>query len=295
MRTIGSAIDWATSRFSEAGLAFGHGTHNPSDEAAFLVIETLGIPFDRLSESVDMELSASQWDLISDLAEIRIADRRPTAYLVGRAYIRGFVFRADDRALIPRSFIGELLADVAVDGAAPPLDRDPRKILELGAGSASLAILSALAFPRAEIDAVDISSDALSLAAENVADYGLEGRVCLHEGDLYGPVNGRRYDLIISNPPYVDAEAMEALPREYRHEPALALAGGPDGLDLVRRIVTGAAEHLTKDGGLICEVGAGQERLVQSFPDLEMIWLATETSEGEVFWLDAASALVQKP
>ncbi|MHA1559109.1 MAG: 50S ribosomal protein L3 N(5)-glutamine methyltransferase [Alphaproteobacteria bacterium] len=294
MQTVRSAIDWTSRRFGDAGLVFGHGTDNASDEAAFLVTEALGLPFDELARSTNVELKASQWAFIVKLAERRIADRMPTAYLVGRAYIQGFAFRADERALIPRSFIGELLAG-AVDGSPiPPLGREPQSVLELGTGSASLAILAALAFPDAHIDAVDISADALGLAAENVADYGLSARVSLLHGDLYRPVAGKRYDLILSNPPYVDAVAMEALPKEYRHEPALALAGGPDGLDLVRSIIGGASEHLTSDSGLICEVGTGQTRLVESFPELDLVWLATEASEGEVFWLDAVSAPVQK-
>lgn len=295
MHTIKSTIDWVAKRFGGADLAFGHGTDNPSDEAVFLVLEALDLPFDELDNSTNLELTASQQASIAELVESRIAGRTPTAYLIGRAYIKGWGFRADRRALIPRSFIGELLADAIGDNSPPPFDREPQTILELGTGSASLAILSALAFPEARIDAVDISADALGLAAENVADYGLSARIRLLQGNLYGPVAGERYDLVISNPPYVDAVAMEALPREYRHEPTLALAGGPDGLDLVRDIIAGAAEHLTGNGGLVCEIGTGQRRLAECFPDLDLMWLATETSEGEVFWLDAASAPVQKP
>jgi ribosomal protein L3 glutamine methyltransferase len=295
VHTIESAIDWTAKRFGGAGLVFGHGTDNASDEAAFLVLEALHMPFEELDSSANVELTATQWASIAKLVESRIVDRTPTAYLVGRAYIQGFAFRADERALIPRSFIGELLADAIGGGPFPLVDRTPQTILELGAGSASLAILAALAFPDSDIDAVDISEDALGLAAENVADYGLSARIHLVQGDLYRPVGGKRYDLIISNPPYVDANAMEALPKEYRHEPTLALAGGSDGLDLVRTIIAGAATHLTNNGGLICEVGAGQAQLVESFPDLDLIWLATESSEGEVFWLDAASAPGQNP
>lgn len=294
MRTIRSTIDWAAEQFAGADLVFGHGTDNPSDEAAFLVLEVLGISFDEFDHSANVELTASQWALIAKLVESRIADRTPAAYLIGKAYIKGWAFRADERALIPRSFIGELLADAIGGGAFPLIDRNPRSILELGAGSASLAILAALAFPDADIDGVDISADALGLAAENVADYGLSARVHLLRGDLYRPVAGRRYDLIISNPPYVDAIAMEALPKEYRHEPTLALAGGPDGLDLVRTIIAGAADHLTDIGGLVCEVGTGQRRLMEYFPDLDFMWLATETSDGEVFWLDAGSAPISE-
>ena len=292
--TLGEAIARAAERLSAADLAYGHGSDNPSDEAAYLVTEAIGIPFGELDSSWSMATTEAQRRTIAGLLDARIAERRPTAYLVGRAFVAGFPFRADERALVPRSYIGEFLAEAIATGEGLPfLAGKPRSILELGTGSGSLAILAALAFPEATVDAVDISPDALALAAENVADYELEGRVRLIEGDLYQPIAGRRFDLIISNPPYVDAEEMASLPEEYRHEPALGLAGGPDGLDLVRKIVAAAPKHLTAGGGLLCEIGTGQDRLMASFPDIDFIWLTTETSEGEVFWLEAGEP--QKP
>ena len=210
---------------------------------------------------------------------------------MGRAYIGSFKFGVDQRVLIPRSYVGELLA-AAIENDIPlplPLPGEVRSILELGTGSGCLAILAALAFPEAEVEAVDISADALEVAAANVARYGLEARVRLSEGDLFRPVGGRRYDLIIANPPYVDAEAMAALPEEYRHEPAIALAGGADGLDLVRSIVAEAGRHLEPGGGLLCEIGRGKDVLAEAFPDTAFLWLDSAESEGEMFWLDAES------
>lgn len=287
-RTVGEAIAWVTSRFDEAGLSYGHGTDNASDEAAYLVAETVGIATQNLGATLGEEAAVEARREIVRLVEARIAERKPTAYLVGKAYIGGFGFRADERALIPRSLIGELLAAaIAADQGLPFLQTQPNRILELGTGSGSLAILAALAFPQANVDAVDVSADALALARENVADYRLQDRVRLFEGDLYSSAAAARYDLIISNPPYVDRRSMASLPAEYQHEPSIALAGGEDGLDIVRRIVAGAEAHLNKGGGLLCEIGAGQHRLVESFPTAEFVWLDTATTEGEVFWLPA--------
>lgn len=290
-------VTWAAGRLSEAGLHFGHGTATAHDEAAFIVLEGLGLPIDDLAGAAARALTEAERGKLEALVEERIATRRPASYLLGRAYIGGHAFRADKRALVPRSFIGEMLAESIDAGEPPPFIFDaPRTILELGTGSGSLAILAALAFPDATVDAVDISADALALAALNVADYGLGDRISLLQGDLFAPVAGRRYDLIISNPPYVDAEEMAVLPDEYRAEPALGLAGGEDGLDIVRRILSACGGHLNAGGGLLCEIGTGQERLVEAYPDSPFLWLATETSEGEVFWLDAeAAAELQKP
>jgi ribosomal protein L3 glutamine methyltransferase len=198
--------------------------------------------------------------------------------------MHGIRFHADRRALIPRSFIGDMLADGVL-----PID-DPgkvRRVLDLCTGSGCLAVLAALAFPRARIDAADLSASALSLARRNVASHRLGDRISLHRGDLFAPLEGKRYDLIISNPPYVDARTMATLPPEYRHEPRLALAAGDDGLDLVRRILAEATRHLSRNGGLICEIGRGRGRLEAAFPRLPFLWLDTEQSEGEVFWLSA--------
>lgn len=294
--TLSQAIATAAERFAAAGLSYGHGTDNAADEAAYLVTEALGLAFEAVEDEPEHPLAPDQQTRVAELVTARIEKRYPTAYLTGRAYIGGFAFRADPRALVPRSFIGEMLVEAIDGGGLPFLDRPPKRILELGTGSGSLAILAALAYPEAAVDAVDISPEALELAALNVADYDLAERIRLHQGDLYGPVIGRRYDLIISNPPYVDTGAMASLPLEFRHEPALGLAGGKDGLDIVRRIIAGAADHLADKGGLLCEIGIGQANLEARYPGLSFMWLATEMSDGEVFWLDAAAAAeAQKP
>ena len=279
----------AAARFAGAGLAYGHGTGTAVDEAAFIVLEGLGIPIDDLASVEARRLSEAERRRIAELVDRRISSRLPAPYLLGRAYIGSFKFAVDPRVLVPRSYIGELLA-AAIENDAPlplPLPGDVRSVLELGTGSGCLAILAAFAFPEAKVDAVDISAGALEVAAANVANYGLEERVRLVEGDLFQPVGDRRYDLIVANPPYVDAEAMTALPDEYRHEPEVALAGGQDGLDLVRPIVAGAGRHLEPGGGLLCEIGRGKDVLTGAFPDTAFLWLDSAESEGEMFWLDA--------
>jgi ribosomal protein L3 glutamine methyltransferase len=289
--TIGEAVAAAAVRFEGAGLAFGHGTGDAFDEAAFIVLEGLGLPIDDLASIESRPLGEGESRRIADLVERRISSRLPAPYLLGSAYVGSFKFGVDPRVLVPRSYIGELLA-AAIEDDAPlplPLPGDVGSILELGTGSGCLAILAALAFPEAEVDAVDISAGALEVAAANVARYGLAERVRLAEGDLFGPVGDRRYDLIIANPPYVDAVAMAALPEEYRHEPEIALAGGEDGLDLVRSIVAGAGRHLEPGGGLLCEIGRGKDVLTEAFPDTAFLWLDSAESEGEMFWLDAGS------
>jgi ribosomal protein L3 glutamine methyltransferase len=236
-------------------------------------------------------VTAPEAKVILDVIARRVASRKPAAYLVNRIYLRGLPFYVDERVIVPRSFIGELLdshfsGERDEDGGA--LIDDPasvENVLDLCTGSGCLAILAARRFPHARIDAVDISKDAIDVAARNVADYGLEDRVKLHRGDLFKPIGETRYDLIISNPPYVDAEGMAGLPRECRAEPKLAFDGGADGLNLIRRILKEAGRHLTPQGGLLCEIGRGRERLEAAFPQLPLLWLETEDSEGEVFWI----------
>ena len=287
---VEEALDWATRRLERAALSYGHGTGSAADEAAFLILEGLGLPIDRLEESLDRPLSARDAEKIARLIGQRESTRNPAAYLLGAAYIGRYRFLSDARALVPRSFIGELLVSGMASGEPLPFvpSTDLKFILDLGTGGGSLAILAALAYPEAAVDAVDLSETALELAGSNLRQYELESRVTLFEGSLFGPVAGRRYDLIISNPPYVDALNMAALPPEYRHEPELGLAGGADGLDLVRQIVDHAHQYLSPTGGLICEIGAGQDLLVSNYPQLNFIWLDTEGSEGEVFWIGAS-------
>jgi len=282
--TLGDIFRFAVRRFRAARLAYGHGTTNARDEAAFLVLEGLKLPIDRLDPYLDLRPTTAERARLLTLIDARVSLRVPAPYLLGAAYMHGVRFHADRRALIPRSFIGDMLADGVL-----PID-DPgkiRRVLDLCTGSGCLAVLAALAFPRARIDAADLSASALSLARRNVASHRLGDRISLHRGDLFAPLEGERYDLIISNPPYVDARAMATLPPEYRHEPRLALAAGDDGLDLVRRILAEAIRHLSGNGGLICEIGRGRRRLEAAFPRLSFLWLDTEQSEGEVFWLSA--------
>ena len=277
--TLGDVFHFAVARFRAARLAYGHGTTNAVDEAAFMVLEALRLPISRIDPWLDLVPTEPEKARLMTLIEARIGLRMPAPYLLEAAYMHGVRFHIDRRALIPRSFIGDLLA-----GGALPTAR-PRRILDLCCGSGCLAILAALAVPRAKIDAVDLSPGALALARRNVATHRLGDRITLHRGDLFKPLQGQRFDLIISNPPYVDAGGMEKLPPEFRHEPRMALAAGDDGLDLVHRILAEAPAHLTKSGGLVCEIGRGRPPLEAAYPRLPFIWLDTELSEGEVFWL----------
>jgi ribosomal protein L3 glutamine methyltransferase len=294
LKTLLDFVRYAVSRFNEAGLVFAHGTTDPVAEAAFLVCETLHLHPDQFDSFATARVTAQEAKAILDVIGRRVTTRKPAAYLVNRIYMRGLPFHVDERVIVPRSFIGELLdshfGGVSDDEGGSLID-DPASIasvLDLCTGSGCLAILASRSFPDARIDAVDISKDALEVAARNVADYGLEDRITLHRGDLFKPLGETRYDLIMSNPPYVDAQGMAALPRECRAEPKLAFDGGADGLDIVRRILDQAGRHLTAEGGLLCEIGRGREALEQAFPQLPLLWLDTEDSEAEVFWIDAA-------
>ena len=284
LNTLGEIFRFAVRRFRAARLAYGHGTTNAHDEAAFLVLEALRLPIDRLEPYLDLRPTPEERARLLTLIDARIGLRLPAPYLVGAAYMHGIRFLSDRRALIPRSFIGDMLAD----GVLPIGDPGRiRSILDLCTGSGCLAVLAALAFPRARVDGADLSAGALALARRNVASHRLGDRIALHRGNLFSPLGGKRYDLILSNPPYVDARAMARLPPEYRHEPRMALAAGEDGLDLVRRILAEAPRHLSKDGALICEIGRGRAPLEAAFPHLPFLWLDTENSEGEVFWIAA--------
>ena len=283
--TLGDFFRLAERRFRAARLAYGHGTTNARDEAAFLMLEALRLPVHNIGPWLALKPTAAERARLTTLIDARISLRLPAPYLVGAAYMHGVRFHVDRRALIPRSFIGDMLADGALPIGDP---RRIRRVLDLCTGSGCLAVLAALAFPSARIDAVDLSAGALALARRNVARHRLGDRITLHRGDLFAPLARQRYDLIISNPPYVDAGAMAKLPPEYRHEPRMALAAGKDGLDLVRRIVDQAPQHLTKNGSLLCEVGRGQRALEQAYPRLPFVWLDTEQSEGEVLWIARA-------
>ena len=295
LKTLLDFVRYATSHFVEAGLAFAHGTTDPVAEAAFLVCEALHLHPDQFEAFATARVTAEEAKTILELIERRIIERRPAAYLVNKIYMRGLPFFVDERVIVPRSFIGELLdTHFGGDREAASLIGDPLQVdsvLDLCTGSACLAILAARRFPNAQIDAVDISADALDVATRNVAEHGLKHRIALHRGDLFKPLGNKRYDLIISNPPYVDAEGMADLPPECRAEPSLALDGGPDGLGIVRRILGQARRHLTDEGGLLCEIGRGRKRLEAALPQLPLLWLDTEDSEGEVFFVAAADLM----
>jgi ribosomal protein L3 glutamine methyltransferase len=289
LRTLLDFVRYAVSRFIGAKLVFAHGTTDPVAEAAFLVCEALHLHPDRFEMFATARVTTAEAKTILGLIERRVATRKPAAYLVNKIYMRGLPFYVDERVIVPRSFIGELL-EQHFSGEAGSLIDDPAavaSVLDLCTGSGCLAILASRSFPNARIDAVDISKDALDVAARNVADYALEDCISLHQGDLFKPLGGKRYDLIITNPPYVDAEGMAGLPRECRFEPKLAFDGGADGLDIIRRILKEAGKHLTPQGGLLCEIGRGRELLETAFPNLPLLWLDTEESDGEVFWIGA--------
>jgi ribosomal protein L3 glutamine methyltransferase len=292
--TLLDFVRYAVSRFIEAGLVFAHGTTDPAAEAAFLVCETLHLHPDQFEMFATARVTSAEAKKILDVIGRRITTRKPAAYLVNKIYMRGLPFYVDERTIVPRSFIGELLASHFSgqgDDDDSSLIDDPlgiESVLDLCTGSGCLAILAARAFPNAAIDAVDMSGDALDVAARNVADYALADRVTLHRGDLFQPLGDKRYDLIISNPPYVDARGMAELPRECRAEPKLAFDGGADGLDIIRRILQETGRHLTPEGGLLCEIGRGRDMLEAAFPQLPLLWLDTEESAGEVFWIGAA-------
>src|SRR5882757_5499481 len=285
--TLLDFVRYAVSRFVEARLVFAHGTPDPVAEAAFLVCESLHLHPDQFETFATARVTAPEAKRILDLVARRVSSRKPAAYLVNKIYMRGLPFYVDERTIVPRSFIGELLdshfsGENGEDGGS--LMSDPSSVtsvLDLCTGSGCLAVLAARAFPNAEIDAVDISKDALDVAARNIGDYGLEDRVRLHRGDLFKPLGGKRYDLIISNPPYVDAQGMAELPRECRAEPKLAFDGGGDGLAIVRRILDQAGQHLTPQGGLLCEIGRCRPALETAYPKSDFLWLDTEASDGE--------------
>src|SRR5262245_51706476 len=278
--------DWlryAVSQFRAADLSYGHGTSNAVDEAAYLILHTLHLPIDQLEPWLDAHLLLSERQAIAKVIEARISTRKPASYLTNEAWMGGHSFYVDERVIVPRSYIGELLT-----GHVAEVIEDPGSIgraLDLCTGSGCLAILTALAFPNASIDASDISTAALEVARRNVREYGLEDRISLQQSDLFAAHSGRRYDLILANPPYVAEAAIAAFPPEHAAEPRLAHAGGGDGLILVRRILAAAGQQLSANGVLLVEVGGGRAALERQAPHLPCLWLDTSNSEGEVFAL----------
>lgn len=282
--TLRDVVRFVVSRFNEAGLFFGHGSANAFDEAVHLALHILHLPPDTVEPFFDARLAAAERDAILALARRRVTENIPLAYLINQAWLGDFSFYVDQRVIVPRSFIAELLRE----GLEPwlPEPEHIRSALDLCTGSGCLAILMAHAFPHAQIDAVDISDAALAVAKRNVDAYNLSDRIDLIQSDLFDLLDGKCYDLIISNPPYVDEAAMQALPQEYRHEPRLALAGGMEGIDLVMRIINRARLKLNVGGVLIVEIGHNRAAIEAEFPDLEFTWLQTSAGDDYVFLID---------
>jgi ribosomal protein L3 glutamine methyltransferase len=282
--TVRDVVRFAVSRFAEAGLAFGHGNDSALDEAAYLVCHALALPLDRLEAFLDARLLPEEVDRTLGLIRRRVVERIPAAYLTGEAFLGEYRFSIDERVIVPRSYIAHwLMADMSPWLPSP---EDIHDALELCTGSGCLAILMALALEDARVVAVDISEPALQVAQRNVADYGLDQRIDLRRGDLFDAIEASsRFDLIVTNPPYVNAESMARLPAEYRHEPQIALAGGDDGLELVRRILAHARRHLRPGGTLVVEVGHARDVVEAAFPDLPFTWLDVDGVDDAVFLL----------
>ena len=281
-RTVRDFILWAERRFAKAKLYYGHGTDNARDEAVWLVIATLRIAYDDLDAQAERQLNAAEQQAVRELVEARINTRKPLAYLLHEAWFAGLQFYVDERVIVPRSLIGDFIHEQFQPWIDPTR---VHRILDLCTGSGCIAIAAALAFPQAQVDGADISADALAVARINVERHGLGARVQLVQSDLYQGLAGRRYDLILTNPPYVDAADMAALPDEYRHEPTLALASGKQGLDAVIHILAHAATHLEPGGALVAEVGNSHVALAERFPAVPFVWLTSASGDESVFLL----------
>jgi len=283
--TIRDLLRFTVSKFNHTGLFFGHGSATAFDEAVYLILHTLHLPLDHLDHFLDARLTNDEIEAVTAVLKRRIIERKPAAYLTHEAWLGDYTFYVDERVIVPRSFIAELLRD-----QLQPWITEPDNIchaLDLCTGCGCLAILMAHAFEQAEIDAVDISHDALAVARKNVADdYQLQTQIHLIQSDLFDRLDGKRYDLIISNPPYVNAASMAVLPEEYRHEPITALASGVDGLDVIRHVVEHAADYLTEQGLLIVEIGHNRDILLEAFPQLPFTWLETSAGDEFVFLLN---------
>jgi ribosomal protein L3 glutamine methyltransferase len=281
--TVRDWLRFAVSAFTESKLSFGHGSASAYDEAAYLILHTLHLPLDTLEPFLDARLTLQEKKALGELLKLRVEKKVPAAYLTHEAYLGALRFYVDERVIVPRSFIAELLHQnlfpwvESTEGIG--------SVLDMCTGSGCLAILAAHIFPNAEVDAVDLSTDALAVAKRNVDDYGLQERVHLIESNLYTKLSGKKYDVIISNPPYVDAESVAALPAEYLHEPKLALGSGKDGLDATREILKQAATHLNPGGILVVEIGHNRDVLEAAYPDLPFNWLDVAAGDEFVFLL----------
>lgn len=278
MSTVIELVEAGEKQLAVAGVAFGHGTTNAFDEAAWLVLWRLGLPLDRLDEAAGRTVSPADAARVAELLAARIATRKPAAYLTKEAWLQGVPFYVDERAIVPRSFIAELLADGTID---PWLGEHTHQVLDLCTGNGSLAVLAALTYPDIRVDAADLSTEALEVAAINVTRHALDDRITLIESDGLAAVRGP-YDLILCNPPYVNAQSMAALPAEYRAEPELALAGGADGMDFVRRLFADAPARMSENAVLVLEIGNERPHFEAAFPKLEVVWLATSAGEDQV-------------
>jgi len=283
LHTVRDCLRFAVSRFYQAKLFFGHGSADAYDEAVYLILHTLHLPIDTLAPFLDAQLTDSELGEVLNIIQRRVEQRIPAAYLTHEAYLGEYRFYVDERVIVPRSFISELLRSQLSPWITEP--EAIASVLDLCTGSGCLAILAADSFPNAQIDAVDLSPDALAVAARNVSDYQLPDRINLIESDLFTHLTGRQYDLIISNPPYVDADSVAALPQEYLHEPKLSLGSGNDGLDATRIILEKAAEHLTDNGILIVEIGHNRDVLEAAYPNLPFTWLDVAAGDQFVFML----------
>ncbi|MGI9234142.1 MAG: 50S ribosomal protein L3 N(5)-glutamine methyltransferase [Woeseiaceae bacterium] len=280
--TVEQIIRDLADRFDDAGLSYGHGTDNALDEAAWLVFARLDLSHGEAASAYSTPVTADQREELQELAQRRILERIPMAYLLNQAWFAGLEFYVDERVLVPRSPLAELIVGRFSPWIAAA---DVRRAVDIGTGSGCIAIAIAKAFPEAIVDAVDISEDALSVAAINIQRHGVTERVRPRRSDLLGELEGRRYDLIVSNPPYVDDQDMRTMPREYRHEPELGLVAGADGLDAVSRILKDASRFLTDNGILVCEVGNSQAALERACPNVDFVWLDFERGGAGVFLL----------
>jgi ribosomal protein L3 glutamine methyltransferase len=284
--TVIELIEASSARLSEAGVCFGQGTTNAFDEAAWLVLWRLGMPLDSLDEHAELEVDDVNLAAVRALIAQRIATRQPTAYLTGEAWLQGVPFTVDARCIIPRSLIAEALADGSIDAW---LSDRTQTVLDLCTGNGSLAVLSAMAWPEVTVDAADLSADALAVARLNVDRHGLAQRIALHQGDGLAAVAGRVYDLILCNPPYVNRASMDALPPEFRAEPALALdgnaAGSADGMDFIRTLLAQAPAQLSAEGVLVLEIGHERTHFEAAFPGLDAVWLPTSAGDDQVLLL----------
>jgi ribosomal protein L3 glutamine methyltransferase len=279
--TVIELIEQASTELEAAGVAFGHGTTNAFDEAAWLVLWRLGLPLDQLDEHAERAVSADELALVQELLAQRIATRKPAAYLTGEAWLQGVPFFVDERVIVPRSLIAEPLSEGTLDAW---LSEDTRSVLDLCTGNGSLAVLAAMAWPDVQVRATDVSADALAVAAINVQRHGLQDRIKLARGDGLAAAPGA-YDLILCNPPYVNRDSMKLLPPEFRAEPALALDGGPDGMDFVRSLLLNVARHLRDEGVLVLEIGNERARFEKAFPRLLPVWLSTSAGDDQVMLL----------